>query len=100
MAAFLGHPLKPPPIGLGLAALGRPGYINLDRAVDLGDESERSHADMEAQAHKVLDAAWEMGIRYFDCARSYGSSEQFLASWLSARKIQSDAVVVGSKWGY
>lgn len=42
MAAFLGHPLKPPPIGLGLAALGRPGYINLDRAVDLGDESERS----------------------------------------------------------
>ena len=40
MAAFLGHPLKPPPIGLGLAALGRPGYINLDRAVDLGDESK------------------------------------------------------------
>jgi aryl-alcohol dehydrogenase-like predicted oxidoreductase len=86
------------PLGLGLAALGRPGYINLGHADDLNENYEV--AAMTAHTHRVLDAAWDAGIRYFDAARSYGRAEEFLASWLIARDIQPDEVVVGSKWGY
>ncbi len=86
------------PIGLGLAALGRPGYINLGHGKDL-DHSYDITA-MEAHAHTVLDAAWGAGIRYFDAARSYGRAEAFLASWLQSRKIDPASVTVGSKWGY
>lgn len=85
-------------IGLGLAALGRPGYINLGHAADLGGETEM--AVMEARAHAVLDAAWNAGVRYFDAARSYGRAEMFLARWLNSRQTAADAVTVGSKWGY
>lgn len=85
-------------LGLGLAALGRPGYINIGHAVDLRDEYDV--AAMEARAHAVLDAAWEAGVRYFDAARSYGRAEEFLAHWLAARRISPEAATVGSKWGY
>src|SRR5881275_1822007 len=46
-------------IGLGLAALGRPGYINLGHARDLA--SHTGVAALEAQTHAVLDAAWAAG---------------------------------------
>jgi aryl-alcohol dehydrogenase-like predicted oxidoreductase len=82
-------------LGLGLAALGRPGYINLGHAHDL---QSLDATLMEKQAHVILDAAYEKGIRYFDAARSYGKAEAFLASWLNAKKPAD--VVVGSKWGY
>src|SRR5437762_577734 len=85
-------------IGLGLAALGRPGYINLGHADDL--RADYDPAAMEAHAHAVLDAAWQAGVRYFDAARSYGNAESFLATWLRSRGIKSDSVAVGSKWGY
>ncbi len=84
--------------GLGLAAIGRPGYINLCHDADLGDD--RTPDAMESAAHRVLDAAWDAGVRYFDAARSYGRAEAFLASWLRSRKIGADVVTVGSKWGY
>jgi aryl-alcohol dehydrogenase-like predicted oxidoreductase len=86
------------PLGLGLAALGRPGYINIGHADDLARDYE-PHA-MRARAHAVLDAAWQAGIRYFDAARSYGRAEEFLATWLAARQIAPSAVTIGSKWGY
>ncbi|MCB0193842.1 MAG: aldo/keto reductase [Anaerolineae bacterium] len=86
------------PIGLGLAALGRPGYINLGHATDLKQNYDVEA--MEQHTHTVLDAAWEAGVRYFDAARSYGRAEQFLGSWLKKRAITPDAVTVGSKWGY
>ncbi len=85
-------------IGLGLAALGRPGYVNLGHAADL--KGNYAVAAMEAQTHAVLDAAWEAGVRYYDVARSYGRAEPFLASWLAARGIPPAEVVIGSKWGY
>jgi len=85
-------------IGLGLAALGRPGYINLGHASDL--EAGRDVATMETHAHRVLDAAYRAGVRYFDAARSYGRAEAFLASWLDSRAIVPGEVTVGSKWGY
>jgi aryl-alcohol dehydrogenase-like predicted oxidoreductase len=85
-------------LGLGLAALGRPGYINLGHDEDLGPD--RSVQAMERRAHEVLDAAHRSGVRYFDAARSYGRAEDFLASWLSSRGLEPGAIVVGSKWGY
>jgi len=81
-------------IGLGLAALGRPGYINLGHAEDLGRDYDVEA--MRARAHRVLDRAWELGVRYFDAARSYGRAEDFLGTWLPGR----DGAFVGSKWGY
>ncbi|WP_128803573.1 MULTISPECIES: aldo/keto reductase [unclassified Streptomyces] len=84
-------------IGLGLAAIGRPGYINLGREEDLGED--RSVETLRARTHELLDAAYAQGVRYFDVARSYGRSEEFLADWLTARPGFDD-IVVGSKWGY
>ena len=90
--------LQVTPIGFGLAALGRPGYINLGHSEDIGDSYGLN--EMEMQAHRVLDAAWEAGIRYFDAARSYGRAEQFLSSWLASRQKNSAEITIGSKWGY
>jgi aryl-alcohol dehydrogenase-like predicted oxidoreductase len=84
-------------LGLGLAALGRPAYINLGHGADLGDD--RGVASLEERCHQVLDAAVAAGIRYVDAARSYGRAEAFLGSWLRARP-ESPPVTVGSKWGY
>ncbi len=83
-------------IGLGLAALGRPGYLNLGHGADLGQD--RSISALGDNAHAVLDAAYEAGVRAFDAARSYGLAEEFLGQWLRSRR--PDGVVVSSKWGY
>jgi aryl-alcohol dehydrogenase-like predicted oxidoreductase len=85
-------------LGLGLAALGRPAYINLGRDLDLG--RARSVADFERRCHDMLDAAYAAGIRYVDAARSYGMAEAFLGSWLTRRELSKDAITIGSKWGY
>jgi aryl-alcohol dehydrogenase-like predicted oxidoreductase len=84
-------------IGLGLAAVGRPGYLNLGRARDL--PAERTPGALRERTHQLLDAAHASGVRYLDAARSYGRAEEFLADWLRARPGITD-VVVGSKWGY
>jgi aryl-alcohol dehydrogenase-like predicted oxidoreductase len=85
-------------LGLGLAALGRPGYVTLNHANDLGGRYDPSV--MESHAHAVLDAAFDAGLRYIDAARSYGRAEDFVASWLRKRAIEPDEVSVASKWGY
>jgi aryl-alcohol dehydrogenase-like predicted oxidoreductase len=84
-------------IGLGLAAVGRPGYINIGHDVDL--PTERSVAVLRERTHTLLDEAYAAGVRCFDVARSYGRAEEFLADWLAARADVQD-VVVSSKWGY
>ncbi|MER5291925.1 aldo/keto reductase [Streptomyces pharetrae] len=84
-------------IGLGLAAVGRPGYINLGRDRDLGED--RGVDALRERTHELLDAAYAQGVRYVDAARSYGRSEEFLAGWLAAHP-EIDDIVVGSKWGY
>ncbi|MGW0845135.1 aldo/keto reductase [Streptomyces sp. NPDC002787] len=84
-------------IGFGLAAVARPGYINLGRDDDLGED--RSVETLRARTHELLDAAYAQGVRYFDAARSYGLSEEFLAAWLATRP-DIDDIVIGSKWGY
>lgn len=85
-------------LGIGLAALGRPGYINLLHSSDL--EKNYDVDVMRANAHAVLDSAYDNGVRYFDVARSYGKAEEFLASWLKARDLKPNDVTVASKWGY
>jgi len=89
-----------PRLGLGLAALGRPGYINIGRQEDLANPESRTPESLRKQAWQVLDAAWAQGVRYFDCARSYGRSEEFLSGWLKAQGLSPSQVAVGSKWGY
>ncbi|RZU12341.1 aryl-alcohol dehydrogenase-like predicted oxidoreductase [Kribbella rubisoli] len=83
-------------IGLGLAALGRPGYINLGHDEDL--PLGRAVEDLRVRTHQLLEQAWQAGVRYFDAARSYGLAEKFLGEWLTPdRRTQ---LTVGSKWGY
>lgn len=82
-------------LGLGLAALGRPGYMTLDHAADLPD---RTAEGLERHAWSVLDAAYAGGVRDVDAARSYGLAEQLLGRWLAARGHTD--LRVSSKWGY
>jgi aryl-alcohol dehydrogenase-like predicted oxidoreductase len=83
-------------MALGLAALGRPAYINLGREGAL--PPARTVEAMRSATHEVLDAAYDAGVRWVDAARSYGRSEEFLAGWLDARGHRD--VTVSSKWGY
>lgn len=83
-------------LGLGLAALGRPAYINVGHAADVGPEP--SVDDLRARTHAVLDVAWAEGVRAFDAARSYGLAEAFLGEWLRSRAPAG--AFVSSKWGY
>src|SRR3712207_5810312 len=83
-------------IGLGLAALGRPGHLNLGHERDLG--ADRSVEALRRRTHEVLDAAFERGVRAFVAARSYGRGEEFLGEWLRSR--EPEGVTVSSKWGY
>jgi len=81
-------------IGLGLAALGRPEYINIktDNSID------RSEDAFKKNAFSVLNEAYKLGIRYFDTAPSYGKGEAFLQEWNDVNS-HSD-LVLGTKWGY
>ncbi|MGP8248993.1 MAG: aldo/keto reductase [Candidatus Dormibacteria bacterium] len=85
-------------IGLGLAAIGRPAYINLGRERDL--PARRTVDEMRARAHQLLDDALRDGVRHFDAARSYGLAEDFLGSWLRSRAPLPVPITCGSKWGY
>jgi aryl-alcohol dehydrogenase-like predicted oxidoreductase len=65
-------------IGLGLAAVGRPGYINLGRAEDL--PHSRTAQALRERSHELLDQAYAAGVRYFDVARSYGRADAIRAA--------------------
>jgi aryl-alcohol dehydrogenase-like predicted oxidoreductase len=82
--------------GVGLAAVGRPAYINVGRRDEL--PTDRSVEAMRDATWRVLDAAHAAGIRWVDVARSYGRAEEFLAGWLADRAVTD--VTVSSKWGY
>ena len=102
-----------PRLGLGMAALGRPGYINLNRTTTLGsacssdgnnnnnnNNNNRDVPFMQEKANKVLDEAFRLNMSWIDCARSYGLSEQFVGEYLRSRNIAPSEVYVSSKWGY
>lgn len=81
-------------IGLGLAALGRPEYINIR---DNGS-IDKSEIAFKQNTFSVLDEAYNLGVRYFDTAPSYGKGEAFLEEWNKSRK--NNDVILGTKWGY
>ena len=83
-------------LGIGLAAVGRPAYINTGSADAL--PADRSVNALRVQTGQVLDAAWEAGIRWIDTARSYGRAEEFLHDWLAAG--EHPGLTLSSKWGY
>ncbi|ADY30954.1 aldo/keto reductase [Cellulophaga lytica] len=85
--------MKNTKLGLGLAALGRPDYINI-RTTNVN----KSVAAFKENAFTMLDHAYELGIRYFDTAPSYGKGEQFLLDWKNQRGHKD--LVLGTKWGY
>lgn len=85
-------------LGLGLAALGRPAYINLGHRTDVA--GHRDVAGLSVHTQNILDEAFAAGIRYFDVARSYGKAEEFLAAWIDGREGTLHDIAVGSKWGY
>ena len=101
-------------IGLGMAALGRPGYINLERDTHL---SSRTIEGMQSQANLVMDELFKHCkslssllskndndsnsiVPWLDCARSYGLSEKFVGDYLRTNNISPSDVYVSSKWGY
>jgi aryl-alcohol dehydrogenase-like predicted oxidoreductase len=83
-------------LGIGLAAVGRPAYINTGSAAAL--PTDRSVPALRAQTAAVLDAAWTAGLRWVDVARSYGRAEEFLHDWLGSG--EHPGMTVSSKWGY
>jgi hypothetical protein len=61
-ASFLGiQAARLPKLGLGLASLGRPGYINLGHDQDL---KVKTVEGMRQHCHQILDEAYGLGIRY------------------------------------
>lgn len=81
-------------LGLGLAAIGRPDYINIrtNNSIDKSIEGFRKNAS------DLLDYAYELGIKHFDTAPSYGKGEQFLIDWHNKKQYQD--VKFSTKWGY
>lgn len=105
-------PSSLPRMGLGMAALGRPGYITLDRASIFGSK-DRTVEQMQNQANLVIDRLFEESSAsssssssiesprpWLDCARSYGLSEKFVGDYLRSHHVDPKSVYVSSKWGY
>ena len=81
-------------LGLGTAALGRPQYINIRK-------DKNSHSDLASfkqESFKVLEEAYQLGIRYFDTAPGYGLAEDLLLEWLQTK--QDPSLQIATKWGY
>lgn len=81
-------------IGLGLAAIGRPDYINIRQETDI----DKSFEAFEQNAFSMLDFAYLHGIRHFDTAASYGKGEQFLIDWNNKNTFTD--LELSTKWGY
>ena len=81
-------------LGLGTAALGRPQYINVRQ-----ESCDNSDLEMfRKQSFKVLENAYNSGIRYFDTAPGYGLAEELVLEWLQTKNDTS--IEIGTKWGY
>jgi len=112
-----------PRLGLGMAALGRPGYINLNRSAvfdtkvandnDEKEQSQKVHRSVELMQNqanivmstlmketKSLSSGGETVTPWFDCARSYGLSEKFVGEFLRENNVKPEDCYVSSKWGY
>lgn len=82
-------------VGLGMAAIGRPQYINISQG---NDTAPFSLKNFKAKGTAMLDYAYDLGIRYFDTAPGYGLAEQLLIDWVT--KKNDPNITVATKWGY
>jgi aryl-alcohol dehydrogenase-like predicted oxidoreductase len=75
-------------LGVGLIGIGRPwGHIP-------------GSVPSEAESLDFLQFAFDLGVRYFDTAPSYGDSERRLGKFLGyLTKEQRDAVTIATKFG-
>jgi aryl-alcohol dehydrogenase-like predicted oxidoreductase len=78
------------PIGLGLMQLSGPSRLTKGLLAPLA----------EGETDRIVNAALDGGINWFDTAAVYGGgrSERALAAALSARGVQDADVIVGTKW--
>lgn len=81
-------------IGLGTAAIGRPQYINIRQKAT----TEFSLDAFKQAGIKMLDAAYQQGVRYFDTAPGYGMAEQLMMDWIKTKDDSS--IELATKWGY
>ncbi|MBA4155370.1 aldo/keto reductase, partial [Flavobacterium sp.] len=82
-------------IGLGTAAIGRPIYINVRHEkprVDL------SLPEFKENGIRILDDAYDKGVRFFDASPGYGLAESLLIEWLL--KNNDPDIIVATKWGF
>jgi len=63
------------------------------------DIEERSVDAMRKRSSEVLNEAYSLGIKYYDCARSYGKAEEFFSQWAKDKNLSPTEIVTGSKWG-
>ncbi len=83
-------------IGLGMAAIGRPQYINLKNTVNNSNLFEIN--SFKQTAKELLTTAYKAGIRHFDTAPGYGIAEEILAEWINENQV--DSIILSTKWGY
>ena len=86
--------MKNTKIGLGLAAVGRPEYINIRS----GDDINKSEKAFKRNAFELMDLAYNKGIVHFDTAPSYGKGEDFLIEWYQLNAYKN--LKLSTKWGY
>lgn len=65
------------------------------------EAADGTTATDRAQAHDLLDAAWERGINFFDTANNYGGgdSERYIGDWLDGRDREKFVVASKVYWG-
>jgi aryl-alcohol dehydrogenase-like predicted oxidoreductase len=54
----------------------------------------------DADAERLLDAAFDAGVTFIDTARSYGLSEARVGRWLAGHSDRRERVVISTKGGY
>jgi len=82
-------------IGLGMAAIGRPQYINIKQ-----EESNESFSleNFKEKGKVAIENAYKNGIRHFDTSPGYGIAESLLIDWLKEKN--DPAITASTKWGY
>ena len=81
-------------IGLGTAAIGRPVYINIRHEKPRMDFSM---PEFRENGIRILDDAYDLGIRFFDTSPGYGLAESLLMEWLQHKNDPHN--IVATKWG-
>ncbi len=82
-------------IGLGIAAIGRPQYINIKRSKPT---ELFSLQNFKEKGMSMLDYVYDSGMRYFGTAPGYGLASQWLIDWVT--KNNDPDISLATKWGY